>query len=66
LCGGCQTHPADWDVELGGHPQAYVTAFWQCPGCLQIESAKRQLAEAPLPSREGVHVALVPNPDLRD
>lgn len=64
LCGGCGTHPADWDPERGGHPEAFVVGYHRCPGCLQLQSARRQLASQPEMHSEGVHVILVPNPEL--
>ena len=62
-CPSCGTSPDEWDPALGGHDRAYVTELHQCWGChTKAEAEKRHKTRMDQP---GVHVVLVPNPEVR-
>ncbi|HEX6468621.1 MAG TPA: hypothetical protein VF069_05945 [Streptosporangiaceae bacterium] len=39
-CGGCGTHPHDWDADHGGDRHAYVAVIHECPGCVALERTR--------------------------
>jgi hypothetical protein len=49
-----------WDPKQGGHRHAMVAETHRCPGCELKEQLRSQLPS----DSKGVHVRLVPNPEL--
>lgn len=61
-CGGCGTHPDDWNEKQGGSRYAWHSEHYQCPGCVMRER------HADLPQVKdagpGIHVRLRPGPTV--
>ena len=62
-CNRCGTRPAEWDPALGGHDDAYVAELHQCWGCHATAEAEQKAGSKM--KKPGVHVRLVPNPEVR-
>lgn len=57
-CSGCGTHPEEWDPATGGRRDAYKPELRMCPGCMQLEQRRAQLADGP--AMHGAHLVLRP------
>jgi hypothetical protein len=60
FCPDCGTREEMWDPKQGGHRHAMVAETHRCPGCELKEQLRSQLPS----DSKGVHVRLVPNPEL--
>lgn len=60
LCQMCGTNPDWFDPEKGGHRYAMIAESWRCPGCELEAQLREQIPHA----EKGVHVRLIPNPDV--
>lgn len=60
-CPECGTRPDEWDVDVGGRPDAYIAESYRCRGCelREIESALWFREDAA--DRSGIKVKLVEN-----
>jgi hypothetical protein len=60
FCGSCGVDPDWFDPEKGGHRFAMIAEVERCPGCELKEQLREQLPK----EWKGVHIKLVPNPEL--
>lgn len=64
-CSGCGTHPDEWNPEMGGSVDAYVTKLVHCKGCQTKEAGEAEFEEAKKAgekARRGTTVQLKRNP----
>lgn len=59
-CPSCGTRERDWKPEMGGNRFAFVGDAYRCPGCELKEMERENLPD----DAKGIHVGLVPNPEL--
>lgn len=57
-CRACGTHPTDWILDEGGHPNAFAVDFYRCRGCEQLQQVQQSDELRDL--GRGVHLHLEP------